>query len=168
MIEDTKTNFIRAFDEYSDAIFRYCLLRTGDRELSKDLVQSAFTKTWDYLYKGKEVDNMKNFIYKVASNLVIDYYRTKKAQSLEALMEDENTNFEPMATENISIEEKADLSSIFRLIREIPKEYREVVELRYVEGMSFKDIAKITKESENAARVRVHRALEKLKKIFND
>lgn len=165
MTEEIKTNFTKVFESHSDAIFRYCLMRVSDRETAKDLAQNAFLKTWDYLYRGKEVKDLKNFLYKVAHNLVIDYYRLKKTESLDRLAED--TGFDPTASEGASNEEEADASYALKLLDRIPPEYREVVVLRYVEGLSFKDIAGITGESENTVTVRFHRAIEKLKKIFD-
>ena len=165
MTEETKNNFIKAFDIYADAIFRYCLVRVTNRETAKDLTQTTFFKTWNYLVDGKKVKDLKNFLYKVAHNLVVDYYRLKKTESLDSLFDGEA--FDPPAVEEFSIEEKADASFALKILDKIPTEYREVVVLRFVEGLSFKDIAEITKESENTVTVRFHRALEKLKKIFD-
>ena len=74
--------FTKAYDELSDAIFRHCWFRIGDRERAKDLMQETFTKSWQYISRGEKVDNLKAFLYRVANNLIIDEYRKKKELSL--------------------------------------------------------------------------------------
>ena len=84
--------FLKAYDEYSDAIFRHCYFRVSDREKAKDLTQDTFTKTWEYVLKNGEVTDLRAFLYKVANNLIIDTYRKKKEDSLDDMME--NSSFD--------------------------------------------------------------------------
>ena len=80
-MEDTKNNFIKAYEQHVDALFHYCLFNISDREVAKDIVHDAFAKTWNYIVKGGHIDNMKAFLYKIIKNLIIDYYRKKKTLS---------------------------------------------------------------------------------------
>ena len=79
--------FSAAYESYSDALFRHCYFRLYDREKSKDIVQEAFIKTWEYASKGTEIENTRAFLYKVLNNLIVDEIRRKKALSLEILLE---------------------------------------------------------------------------------
>ena len=74
--------FFEAYEAYADAIFRHCYFRLNDRELAKDMMQEAFTRTWEYVQNGNNPTNIRAFIYRVASNLIIDHYRKKKSYSL--------------------------------------------------------------------------------------
>ena len=89
-----ESQFLKAFDEYADALFRHCFFRVSDRETAKDLVHETFTRTWDHLARGKEVREYRAFLYRTANNLIVDFYRKKKAVFLEEISDAEkNTLF---------------------------------------------------------------------------
>ena len=52
---ELEREFLAAYDEHADALFRHCLLRVRDREAAKDVVQEAFSRTWLYLSEGKNI-----------------------------------------------------------------------------------------------------------------
>ncbi len=164
-MENTKANYIKAYDDYVDALFRYASFNVRDREVAKDIVSETFTKTWNYVAGGGEIENMKAFLYRTLKNLIIDHYRSKKAVSLDALSEDEH--FDPVAEVEVSIEEHAESMLAFGLLDKIPREYKDVVVMRCVQGLSFREIADITSEQENTVAVRFHRALKKVKDLWN-
>src|SRR5437868_4029919 len=86
-----------AYDQYADAIFRHCYFRLGNRERSKELMQEAFCKAWEHLSKGKDIEHVQAFLYRIAGNLVIDEIRRIKRRpetSLEHLQEE---GFDPAA-----------------------------------------------------------------------
>ena len=82
--------YLRAFDEYADALYRHCYFRVSDPERAKDIVSDAFTKTWDYLVKGNTIDNFKPLLYRTLNHLIIDEYRKKKTESLDSILDEEN------------------------------------------------------------------------------
>ena len=79
--------FLKAFEEYGDALFRHAFLRISDREKAIDVVHDTFTKVWTYVRNGHEIDQFRPFLYKVLNNLIIDTYRKAKEASLDALFE---------------------------------------------------------------------------------
>ncbi len=164
-MEDTKNNFIKAYEEHVDALFRHCLFSVRDKETAMDIVQDTFAKTWNYIVGGGEIQNIRAFLYKIMKNLIIDYYRKKKTDSLDAMQEDEN--FDPPAVVDVSIEEHSESMIAFKLLDKIPKEHKDVIVMRCVEGLSFKEISHITNEGENTVAVRYHRGLKKVKELFN-
>jgi RNA polymerase sigma-70 factor (ECF subfamily) len=97
--DEMQKDFIRAYDENADALFRQCFFKVHDREIAKDILQDTFARTWDYSTKGNTILNMRAFLYRTMNNLVVDYYRKKKAVSLDSLEED---GFNPVAPEGIS------------------------------------------------------------------
>ena len=80
--------FLKAYDEFADPIFRHCYFRVFNRERAKDLMQETFTKTWEYLNQSpitnheSRITNMRAFLYRVANNLIIDNSRQKDERSL--------------------------------------------------------------------------------------
>src|SRR3989344_1472563 len=157
--------FTKAYDELSDSIFRHCWFRIGDRERAKDLMQEAFTKSWQYISRGEKVDNLKAFLYRVANNLIIDEYRKKKELSLDNLMVE---GFEPGFDDRRKNEQEIDARFILGVVNRLDEKYREAVLMRYIDDLSPKEIAEVTGESENNISVRIHRGLSQLKEILNN
>ena len=155
--------FKEAYDLHVDALFKYCSFKVSDRELAKDLVQETFMKTWSYVAGGGQVDSMKPFLFRTLGNLIIDHYRKKKSVSLDALAED---GFDPGEDETEALFDSLDGKRAAELIKDLPEEYSEVIFMRYIEEMSLDDIAAATGLTKNAATVRVHRGLQKLKTLF--
>jgi len=159
---DLSATFLKAYDELADAIFRHCYYRVYDREQARDLCQECFTRTWEQLASGKEIHNLKAFLYRVANNLVIDRARKKKESSLDEALEQ---GFQPAGTGNA--ETAAEIGQALRAVEQLEPKYREAVRLRYIDGLSPGEIAEVTGESENNVSVRVHRGLERLRKILH-
>ena len=80
-----KKIFLESFDTYNDALFRFCIVKTSNKELAEDLTQETFTRYWLALKEGKTMTNTRSFLYTIANHLVIDWYRRKKPSSLDAL-----------------------------------------------------------------------------------
>jgi len=156
--------FMKAYDELSDAIFRHCWFKIGDKEKAKDIMQDTFTKTWQYINQGSQVSNLKPFLYKVANNLIIDEYRKKKELSLDGLMAE---GFEPGFDEIENTETAIDAKLVISTINQLDEKYREAVLMRYIDELSPKEIAEITGDSENNISVRIHRGLQQLRDILN-
>ncbi len=152
--------FSAAYQEYKDAIFRHCYFHTFDRERAKDLLQETFVKTWEYLAEGNDIDNVRAFLYKVATNLMINAARKKKEQSLEAL---QDAGFDPASEDDISHRDWIQEQRVMTMLQVIDEPYRSAVTLRYIEGFSPAEIAEITGESANAVSVRINRALKQLR-----
>ena len=155
--------FLESYDTHNDAIFRYCYFQTSNRELALDLTQDTITKAWEYLAEGKTVEHMKAFLYRIAGNLVIDYRRKKKSDSLDAMME---SGFDISHDEREHIEHRFDSKKALELLQNVDEKYRDVIIMRYVDELSIKEIADVTGETENNVSVRLHRGAEKLKGLY--
>lgn len=155
--------FVKAYDQFADAIFRHCLFRVSDREKAKDIAQGSFVRLWAYMSQGKEIDNMRALLYRIANNLIIDEYRKKKDESLDRMRDEEGFD---IGTESMrDIETRDEHAQALALLDCLPDKYREALVMRHVDGLSVKDIAHLMHESENVISVRIHRAIEKLQKM---
>ena len=164
--EQLEKDFIEAYEEHSDAIFRFCLYKLYfDREKAKDFMQQTFTKTWDYLADGKEVDNFKAFLYRTARNLVIDHHRKNKEKSLDNILE-EGVQFG--ADDTVNIHKKIEIEKYKKLMQDLDNKYQEAVTLRYIEELKPKEIAEVVDASVNTISVRIHRGVKKLKKLIEE
>ena len=159
--------FLKAFDEYADALYRHASVRVRDRERAVELVHDAFTKAWSYVRAGNEIDAYRPFLYKILGNLIIDEYRKKREDSLDALLEKDGVTEGSFADLQVgSLEEAVDALDAKRaveMISQLPVGYREILTLRFVDGLGPKEIAELIEETENVVSVRLHRGIKLLK-----
>ena len=155
--------FLEAYDEHSDALFRYCFFKVSDREIAKDLLQETFTKTWMYITDGGSVNNMKSFLYRTLSNLIIDTYRKKKITSLDELAEE---GFDYGIDEIESLHNQIDGAIAMKLLRKLPSDYRDIIFMKYVDGLNPSEISEIIGETTNTVNVRLHRGLQKTRELL--
>jgi len=160
----TNEHFIKAYDEFSDAIFRHCFFKLSDRELAKDVLQDVFMRTWEYMSQKGEIKNIKAFLYQVANNLIIDQYRKRKYNlSLEEMKE---TGFDVPSKEKRDAYFSAEVRNIMEIIKKLDPIYKDVLFFRYVDDLSPKDIAEILNESESVISVRLNRGIKKIQEFF--
>lgn len=170
-MRDRTEEFGKAYELYNDELFRHCALRLSDRERALEITQEAFVRAWQYIERGEEVREMRPFLYRTLRNLIIDEYRKTKSVSLEGMMTEESESVEYLLpTDDTNTLEAAvtryeGVKALERL-QELPEPYKDVLLLRYVDGLSPGEIAKEIGESENAVSVRIHRGLKKLKELL--
>jgi RNA polymerase sigma-70 factor (ECF subfamily) len=157
--DDIKDHFLAVYDQYGDDIFRFCVLKVSSREVAQDLTQETFTRFWQQLRNGTSVGNDRALLYTVARNLVIDWYRKRKEQSLDMLAEE---GFEFAGDDHRRITEHAEMREVLAVINDLDEPSREALTLRFIDGMSPKDIAALSGETANAVSVRINRALKKV------
>lgn len=157
--------FLEAYDAYADKIFRHCLFRLRDREKAKELCQETFTRTWVYLSKGRKIEYMGAFLYRTATNLIIDESRVHhRTTSLDEMIEQ---GYEPSVKSEDYLF-AADARQILRVVDELEPDYKEVILMRYLQDMSVKEISSTIGVTQVNASVRIHRALKKLRKLVVD
>lgn len=159
----TTRQFLAAYDELSDALFRHCVLRVSDRERAKELTQEVFTKSWEYLRQGNKVLNMRAFLYRTMNNIIIDEYRRRSVKKEESLNALEEIGFEPEGEGRTSVENISESRIVLSALHTLPDLYKTPLTLRYVEELSIPEIADMLEESENTVSVRIHRGLNQLR-----
>ena len=160
-------SFQTLYADHNDALFRFCLTKVRDRHVAIDLVQESFIRLWDYIEKQDDLTYPKALLYRIAHNLVVDWARKKKAQSLDTILDAglELASNEDLGPDHVS---RDDMRSVLRTMEKLPASYREVVMMRYVDGLSVTEIADLSGEQANTISVRLHRAMEKLRIELGD
>jgi len=156
-----------AYDDNNGSLLRTALYKTNDNEVSSDLVQTTFLRTLLYLQRGGKIKLMRGFLKHVLNGLIIDEYRTRSRNnhivSLDTLVDN---GFDPGFNDferRINFLEGKD---IIILIPQLSKKYESAIRLRYLQGLSLKEMAAMTNQSENTVAVQIHRALKKLQKLY--
>lgn len=163
--KDKKEEFVQAYDGLSDALFRRFYFKLSDEEKARDFVQETFTKAWQYMSDGKEVENLKSFLYTIANHLIIDEYRRKKSISLDTLSD---AGFDPEEeSQQKKMIESIELKAVLQSLNKLPEKYEEVITMRYIDGLSPGKIADVLGESENTVSVRINRAIKKIQDILH-
>ncbi|MFA7285554.1 MAG: sigma-70 family RNA polymerase sigma factor [Candidatus Paceibacterota bacterium] len=153
-----------AHNEYGKGLGVHAFFKTHNQNTSKDLVQDTFIKTWKYLLKGGKIEMMKAFLYHVLNNLIVDEYRKKKSVSLDVLTE---KGFEVAENNTENIINFLDGKVALSMISKLPKPYQKIMKMKYLEDLSLSEMSLKTGFTKNSLAVKLHRGLEKLKKIYN-
>jgi len=144
--------------------------KLGDRELTEDIFQDTFMKVIRTLKKGdyNEEGKFLPWVMRIAHNLVIDHFRkhnrmpmynSKESYNIFSLLGDDKLNAEKQL-----IKEQID-SDLLKMIKELPVDQQEVLEMRIYKDMSFKEISDNTGVSINTALGRMRYALINLRKL---
>ncbi len=156
--ETMKAAFMDSFTTYGDAIFRFCFVKVSHKEQAEDMTQEVFMRYWQYLRDGKEMTNTRSLLYTIANNLAKDWYKKKKADSLDAHME---VGHEP-ASQLTDVIVAAQYEEVMRVIATMDEADQSVLVLRFVEGLPPREIAVILGENVNTISVRINRAQSRL------
>ncbi len=155
--------FMEAFDAYSDAIFRFCVVKVSDVERAEDMTQEVFTRFWQYVRDEKEITNPRAFLYTIANNLAKDWYKKKKSESLDVHLEAGLTI--PSGEQGAQV--LSEYNEALIAMADMEERDREVLYLRFVEGYEPKQIADILGETANTVSVRINRAMTRLREKMN-
>lgn len=121
-------------------------------------------KVWGYFDRGTNIKNPTALVYRVANNLIIDEYRRKKMASLDMMQEG---GFDVSNGDEEKILEHMEIDKVRVAISKIPEKYRQVITLRFVEGLSPAEIGAIVDRTENSVSVQLNRAIKMLQDILH-
>ncbi len=154
--------FLVAYQQHEKDLTGYAYCKVGDKTTSQDLVQTTFMKAWNYIRKGGRVDAMKSFLFHILNHLIIDEYRKHKLESLDVLIEKKVVE-EPNNNPAHRLMDSLDGKAVFTLLVKLPEKFKKVIEMRFLEDLSLKEISRLTGQTKNAVAVQVHRGVKKLR-----
>lgn len=167
-----------AFDillkRHKDRIYNYIKRIIKNEDVANDIFQETFVKAILTIRQGRYTENGKfpAWISRIAHNLIIDYYRQEKSENVQSAdLEDVDVlNRKELCEdtiEDIIISEQI-REDVKSLIKELPHLQREVLNMRYYQNLSFKEIADITGVSINTALGRMRYAILNLRRIAQE
>lgn len=168
----------RAFDillsRNQSKLFSYIMFVVRDHEKSNDVFQETFIKVITKLQEGKYVPSGKfaAWLMRIAHNIIIDSYRTEKAEQIIDTNEDNDltilgSKFLDANIEDIFINEQV-LCDVKKMMNMLPDNQREVIFMRFFQQMSFKEIAETTNVSINTSLGRMRYAVLNLRRMVKD
>lgn len=165
----------KAFDtlliRYKNRVYSYIYYIVHNAELAEDIFQETFMKAIVTIKQGRynESGKFPAWLTRIAHNLIIDHFRQEKNENLVSC-DDSETNI----LNNIHLSEKAVeteiittqiLEDVKKLTKYLSDEQREVIDMRFYQNLSFKEIAEITGVSINTALGRMRYAIMNLRRI---
>ena len=147
-----------------DKLFRLALRITFDRAEAEDVVQDTMIRVWNKREEWTQFGSIEAYCLTVAKNLAIDRSQKKEAQNVELTPEMEEESEISGPYDQLVNNER--LSIIHRLINELPEKQRLIMQLRDIEGESYKEIAKILNLTEEQVKVNLFRARQKVKQRY--
>ncbi len=158
------SKFAGLYDKYYEQIFRYIYQRVDDKEQAFDATQQVFIKALESLHKYEfRGVPFASWLYRIASSEVNNVYRAQKQRTVNIDSVGVYGVMEEM--EETKIDKYHD--KIVEIIgQELPEDELQLIEMRFFEKRSFKEIGEILNVTENNAKVKTYRILEKLKKII--
>ena len=154
---------------HQELVFSLAYKLTGNREMANDVAQEAFIRAWKAIEKFRGDSTFSTWIYRITVNTA--WTLRKKAKKHSTLNIDDT--YEPIVIDEKKDPEmvaiNSDLSSaLSKALNNLPVDQRIIVELKNIEGRSHKEIADYLDISVTAAKVRLHRAHQKLRQILED
>ena len=152
--------FREIFNQFSDRLYAYAISRTASKEDAMDAVQDTFVDLWGALdkFQYRSDEEFGGFIFKILKRKISRHHRSRRV-TISIEDSDIDVGYE------IEVE---DYRFVTSNVEALTPKYREVLKLRYWAQMSFGEIASALNIKEGAAKVRHHRAIEKLKEKINE
>lgn len=162
------TAFGILYQTYIDKIYNYIYYKTSHSVDAEDLTEQVFMKTWEAVRRGKFMDQGVPFgawLFKVARNVVIDHYRTKKEHS------DLTKAYDVMAHEGDPedlAQRRATDQILMTAIKRLTDDQQQVILMRFGDSMNNTEISAAMGKKEGAIRALQYRALLALQRILSD
>ncbi len=168
LIEAAKENPARfgvLYDKYYKSIFVFVHRRTDDEELAADITSQVFLKALinikKYEYKGVP---FSAWLFRIAFNEINMYFRKNNAQRVVSL----NQNGMMQIAQEVELDENAEgIQKMMVAVKQLDALELQLIELRFFEKNSFAEVGAIIGITENNAKVKVYRILDKLKKVLS-
>jgi len=154
------------YDRYNEQVFRYVWARIYDRNSAEDLTGEVFVRMVANIPKYRPTSTpFLAWLYRIAHNLVIDYYRKEENKrelhldQVDQLLVDTNNPAD-------ATEDKMFYNRLKNALSEINPTWQEVITLRFLMGMSLQEVAMTLGKSVGAVKVAQHRGLKELREVL--
>ncbi|WP_233269426.1 RNA polymerase sigma factor [Alteribacillus sp. YIM 98480] len=149
------------YHTYSNDIYKYVFFMIGEHDQAKDILQDTFLRAY-HNFESFQGEKVKNWLFRIARNLTIDYIRKKKtiACLIDSISSSKVTNKTPEQTIVLNETER----ELYDALRKIKRSYREVIVLRKIKEFSVSESCHILGWNENKVKVNLHRGMKALRK----
>ena len=151
-------------DRYKNMAYTIACRMLGDPDAANDVAQESFVAAYSGLKEFKYGSKFSSWLYCIVMNKCRDHLRARKdTVPVDEIIEMLRGN-DPTPEQAASTRQTGD--AVQQALAALPAEYREVIILKHIEGLDYREMADILKESPGALKVRAHRGREMLKKLL--
>lgn len=152
--------FGQLYDHYFDAIYRFVYYKVFSKDVAEDITSDTFMKALSRIssYDDKR-GQFSTWLYQIARNTVIDYYRTQKSHL--SIDDTFDIPFDERTEEQIDV--LASLKKVEAYLQKLPARQREIIMMRVWEGKSFKEIAVAIGGTESSIKMAFSRSIRQLR-----
>ncbi len=158
-----RTAFAQLVQLYWDRLYRWLYHLTRDRHTAEDLTQETFLKALGAIQSFRPGSNFRAWVFRIGHNNFVNLKRTEK-RTKHQLPEDAASH--DVGIVESTTETRESLEVVNRAVAELPADFRGALLLRVEEGLSFREVAKVLRITEETARWRVFKARQKLMKVL--
>jgi RNA polymerase sigma factor (sigma-70 family) len=166
-VSNTKEIFTELYDEFMPKVFRYIRYKVNDEQVTEDLTSMVFEKALvSFERYTSDKGTFSTWIFSIARNALIDYYRTNKTSQQVPLEAVEMPSHELPPQEQL--EKKAEQECLRGCLSRLSEDDQEMIRLKFAAEFNNRQIAKMLGLSESNVGVRLFRAVKKLREDFNE
>ncbi len=149
------------YQRYAKTVYHFLLARTANNDLAEELTQETFYQAIRSIDRYDESCKLSTWLCSIAKNVLLTYQR--KHPDMEGLEGTEAQTLQENSAENTAISQISNIA-LLKMLHGFAEPYREVMYLRALGGLSFKEIGEVHGKTENWARVTFYRAKEMMRK----
>lgn len=155
--------------KYYKEIYVYVYKQTSDKELSMDLTQEIFISLLKGIHNfDASKASFRTWLYRIATNKVVDYYRSKNYKYTRVIEPIEEVQLEYKEDFVVKLEQKEDVEKIQNIVNKLDTEYQEIFRLKIFLESTFLEIATTLEIPESTVKTKYYSIIKKIKKSFNE
>ncbi|KKT69780.1 MAG: RNA polymerase, sigma-24 subunit, ECF subfamily [Candidatus Uhrbacteria bacterium GW2011_GWE2_45_35] len=156
-VQKDEKAFERLISQHTVALRRFLAMRLPRHEDAEDAFSTILLRTWNYL-KSSEVESVSGLIFTIARGVIAEFYRKKKFDTVPIEgHEDSLVNSEK------ELEVRIDVELLREQVSQMDDDQQLIFQLRFLDGLTIKEVAKRVQKSESATRMSAHRLLKKIR-----
>ena len=154
------------YQRYSRRVFGFFYRLTSDGATSEDLVQNVYMRILQYKHTYSEQGQFETWIFHMARNIHIDYYKKNSRYSWQENMTDWETKLKDENNAEVATSKNDEMNMLRQALQSLAPEKRELIEMTRFQKLKYQQVAELLGTSESAIKVRVHRILKELKQAY--
>ena len=159
-----KEAFTELYETYFSKLYRYVVVRIGNRAEAEDMTQQVFVKAYKSIssYRWRGVP-FSAWLFRIAHNLIVDFFRKESKRPtvpLEESLVASNDNVQQV------VERRLDIERVMAATRQLTAAQREVISLRFAGGLAIAEVARTMGKSEGAVKALQHSAIAALRRVL--
>lgn len=154
------------YDCYADRIYTYIFHRVGSRPIAEDLTADVFVRMLEAIERNSFAQtSLRAWLYRVAHNIVVDYYRAQPSE--QPVLLDERLGV-VSGDPRPRIEARLAQAGLRTALSRLTDRQQQVIVLRFGEGMTAREVAEVLGTTEGAVRALQHRAVAELRRVLEE